>query len=335
MKPLILGISGLSLSHDERRLLASADPAGVILFARNIEDPVQVRALTDDLRRTLGRDDLAILVDQEGGRVARLGPPHWPALPAARVFGELYERAPLTGLEAARLNAAVTGAMLANAGITVACAPVIDVAADGADNIIGDRAFSSDPVHVASLGAATLRGLAEAGVVGIVKHMPGHGRAPVDSHTGLPVVEASRDALAADFHPFRQLAGAPMAMAAHVVYAAIDAGNAASVSPAVIGDVIRGDIGFAGLLVSDDIAMAALSGPLERRAAAVLAAGCDLALFCGGGLDDNARLCAAVGEITDDARRRLGAAMASVRRAETVLDSGGLLAARDALMAAA
>lgn len=305
--PAIFGLSGPALSPDERAFFRSAEPAGFILFGRNCESPAQLRVLTDDLRAVAGRDDLLILVDQEGGRVARLRTPAWPAFPAASVFASLYEKAPMTAIEAARANAAAMGALLREAGVTANLAPVLDLVHDGAHGVIADRAFGACPMQVAALGRAVLEGLASAGVLGCIKHMPGHGRAPSDSHHELPVVDASAEELQRDFAPFRRLAWAPIGMAAHILYPALDPDRPATLSPTIINETIRGDIGFAGLLLSDDIAMGALTGTAAERAVAVVAAGCDLALHCSGELAEMVSVAAALDEISDESTERLRA----------------------------
>ncbi len=333
MLPAILGLSGETLGADERAFFRAADPAGYILFARNCRTRAQLRALTDSLRDLAGRDDLPILIDQEGGRVARLGPPEWPAFPAARRFAELYERAPVTALAAARANAQAIAVTLAEAGINVDCLPLLDLAYDGAHGVIGDRALGAEPMQVAALGRAVLDGLAAGGCLGVVKHMPGHGRARADSHEELPAVDASAAELAADIAPFRALADAPLGMTAHILYPAWDAARCASLSPVVIGEVIRGRIGFDGLLMSDDIGMAALSGPLGARAAGVIAAGCDVALHCSGRIADNAEIAGALGEMGDAARERLARAMARIAEPAATPSHAELAAKRDALLA--
>ncbi|MBW7946309.1 MAG: beta-N-acetylhexosaminidase [Sphingomonadaceae bacterium] len=334
MTPLLLGLSGLTLTEDERALFRAADPAGYILFGRNIGAPEQVRALTAELRALTGRDDLPILVDQEGGRVARLGPPHWPLFPPARRFGEVFAVAPVTAIEAARINARAIAVVLAGLGISVDCLPVLDVPVPGAHDIIGDRAYAPEPGTVASLGDATLRGLREGGVVGVVKHIPGHGRAAADSHLELPVVTADRAALEADFAPFRALAAAPMAMTAHVLYEALDPTACASQSRVVVEQTIRGAIGFDGLLMADDLGMSALGGTLPEKLAGVLAAGCDLALHCSGDFAENAALCEAAPSMTAEALERLARAMAWPR-ADGETDVAALVARRDALLVSA
>jgi len=333
MLPAFLGLSGPILTDAERRLIRDADPAGFCLFARNIEDRVQLRALTDGLRTLSGRADLPILVDQEGGRVARMRPPHWPDFPAAARFAALYEKAPISAIEAARVNAIALGLILAEAGINVDAAPVLDLLYSGANAIVGDRSFGAEPMQVAALGGAMLDGLAAAGVGGVIKHMPGHGRATADSHHALPVVTASAEELAADLAPFRALGKrAPMAMTAHILFKAWDDQHPATLSPTIIADIIRGEIGFDGLLVSDDIAMEALSGPLAARAKAALAAGCDIVLHCSGDAADNAVIAAAVGSISEAATARLARAMAGTGTASPA-DFATLAAKRDALLA--
>ncbi|HEX8642432.1 MAG TPA: beta-N-acetylhexosaminidase [Allosphingosinicella sp.] len=330
----IFGLSGPALTSDERALFRSADPAGYILFGRNCIDPAQLRALTGDLRELHGRDRLLILVDQEGGRVARLQPPHWPPFPPAAAFARLYDKAPMTAIEAARANAAAMGAVLAEAGITVNCAPVLDLARDGGHAIVGDRSLGAEPMQVAALGRAVLDGLALSGVLGCIKHMPGHGRAGADSHKELPVVDADREELEEDFAPFRSLAKrAAIGMVAHIVYTALDRERAASVSPKLIADTIRGDLGFAGLLLSDDIAMDALSGPGADRARAVVAAGCDLALHCSGVLADMETVAAELSDMNAGASERLAQVVAAIAVPAPAADVAALAAKRDALLA--
>jgi len=332
MTPLFLGLSGLALTADERALFRAADPAGYILFKRNVDTPEQVRALTDELRDIAGRDALPILIDQEGGRVARLQPPHWPAFPTGAAFGRLYDVAPVSALEAARLNAQALAVMLRGLGITVDCLPLLDVPQPGAHDVIGDRAYGRDPMLVAALGGATLAGLRAGGAVGVIKHIPGHGRAGVDSHLELPVVTASREELETDFAPFRKHGDAPMAMTAHVVYTALDPVRCATLSATVI-DFIRTDLGFTGLLMSDDLGMKALGGDFGSRAADSLAAGCDIALHCSGDMAEMRAIVDAVGPIADAARARLDAAMAWPAAGEG--DVAELAAKRDALLALA
>jgi beta-N-acetylhexosaminidase len=328
--PAIFGLSGPALGDGERAFFRSADPAGYILFARNCADPGQLRALTDSLRDLAGRD-LAILIDQEGGRVARLKPPHWPLFPSASAFARLYRMAPMSAIEAARANAEAMGLLLREAGVTMNCAPVLDLRHEGAHDIVGDRSFGSDPMQVAALGRATLDGLAAAGVAGCVKHMPGHGRAGVDSHKERPVIAAGRDALEADFAPFRSLRSAPAAMVAHIVYDALHPDRPASQSPAII-DIVREEIGFAGLLLSDDIVMGALAGSPAERARGVVAAGCDLALHCSGALAEMEEIAAALPPLGEAGRERLERTLLPPP-ASSAGDWQKLAAKRDALLA--
>lgn len=335
MKPVIFGLSGEILTAGERAFFADAEPAGYILFKRNCANPAQLRALTDSLRALHGRDDLLIMIDQEGGRVARMQPPAWPAFPAAAVFDALYDVAPMSAIEAARSNAHALAAMLRAAGITVDALPLLDVRQEGASDIIGDRALGRDPMRVAALGRAVLDGLQRGGVAGVVKHMPGHGRAMVDSHEQLPTVTVDAETLEQDIAPFRSLAGAPIGMTAHIVYTAWDADRPASLSPIVIADIIRGRIGFDGLLMSDDLDMKALEGDIPARAAGVVAAGCDLALNCWARMDEMVGIVQALDDIAPVSIERLDRAMATI--ADCIDDSAPetLVARRDALLALA
>ncbi|MFL0417823.1 glycoside hydrolase family 3 N-terminal domain-containing protein [Sphingomonas sp. 179-I 2A4 NHS] len=333
MKPVIFGLSGPVLTPDERAFFAEARPAGYILFKRNVVDRAQLRALTDSLRDLEGRSDVAILVDQEGGRVARLGPPEWPAFPAGPAFDALYEKAPISAIEAARANATALGLMLSEVGITVDCLPLLDVARAETTEAITSRAYGSEPKRVAAMGRATLEGLAAGGVVGVVKHMPGHGRAIVDTHYHLPTVTASEAELEDDLAPFRALAGAPMGMTSHIIFEAWDKERPATLSPIVIEDVIRRRIGFDGLLMTDDIDMKALSGTPGEKAAGAIAAGCDLVLDCWARMPEMIEIAGRLGEIAPRSRERLDAAMASVPPAAG--DFAALIAKRDALLAVA
>jgi beta-N-acetylhexosaminidase len=332
MKPVIFGLSGETLTPDERAFFSEVQPAGYILFKRNIADRAQLRVLTDDLRALHGRDDLLIMIDQEGGRVARMQAPVWPSFPPGAVFDRLYDLAPSSAIAAARANARAIALTLAEVGITVDALPLLDVRQDGASDIMGDRTLGADPMRVAALGRATLEGLAEGGVVGIVKHMPGHGRAMVDSHLDLPVVDANLNALETDLAPFRTLNQAPIGMTAHVVYTEWDAHRPASLSPTVIGEIIRQRIGFNGLLMSDDLDMKALNGSIPELAAGVVAAGCDLALNCWGRMDDMVGIANLLPAITDKARARLDRAMASVTRGADQPPLDDLIATRDSLL---
>jgi len=331
MKPVIFGLSGPVLLPDERAFFAEVEPAGYILFRRNVETRAQVRALTDSLRALAGRDDLAILVDQEGGRVARLGPPEWPAFPAGPVFAAAYARAPMTAIQAMRANGQALGLLLSEVGITVNCAPILDVVRPDTTDAIATRAYGSEPMQVAALGRAMLEGLAAGGVVGVVKHMPGHGRALVDSHHLLPTVPDAAADLDGDFHPFRTLRHAPMGMTSHIVYDAWDS-RPATLSPVVIEQAIRGAIGFDGLLMTDDIDMKALSGTAGDKAAGAIAAGCDLVLDCWARMDEMTEIASRLGDITPEARTRLDRAMASVGTPQG--DPDEQIARRDALLAA-
>jgi beta-N-acetylhexosaminidase len=286
-KAMILGTAGLRLSPDEKAFFRAEKPWGFILFARNIEDADQVRALVMEMRGCVGRQDAPVFIDQEGGRVQRLRPPLAPNYPPAAEFGELYARDAGAGLRAAWLLARLHAFDLLRLGITADCLPVLDVPVDGAHDVIGNRAYGRDPDTVAALGRATAEGLLAGGVLPVVKHIPGHGRAAADTHLELPTVATPLDELRAhDFAPFRALADMPMAMTAHVVYSAIDPMQPATTSRAVIEDVIRGEIGFDGLLMSDDVSMQALSGDFGDRTDAIFAAGCDVVLHCNGVMDE-------------------------------------------------
>lgn len=332
MKPVIFGLAGETVSAEERALFAACDPAGYILFGRNIRDALQLRALTDTLREIAGREDLFIMIDQEGGRVARMKPPHWPEFPAAATFDALYERAPSSAIEAARCNGRALASILHDAGITADAAPVLDVRQPGASDIVGDRSFGAEPMRVAALGRATLDGLRAGGVVGIIKHMPGHGRALVDSHHALPTVAANVMDLEWDIAPFRSLKWAPVGMTAHIVYTAWDAERPASLSPKVIGGIIRDAIGFDGLLMSDDLDMKALNGPADELAEAVVAAGCDLALNCWGRMAEMAAIAARLPEISDKSWERLARAMATIANGPDDWTLNDALATRDLLL---
>ena len=281
-KAFICGCKGLSLEPHERELIARHLPWGLILFKRNIGDPAQVAALVASFREIVGRENAPVLIDQEGGRVQRMGPPHWPAYPAAARFGEM-KGTNIQKFNAALLNARIMAADLVAVGINVNCTPVLDVPAPDSHNIVGDRAYGTDPVFVAAMGRAVAEGMLAQGVLPVVKHIPGHGRAKADSHLELPRVSASRKELEkTDFDSFGLNCGAPLGMTAHVVYEAIDPDRPATTSPLVVEKIIRGHIGFRGLLMSDDLSMKALSGDFGDRARAVFAAGVDVALHCNG-----------------------------------------------------
>jgi len=314
----VYGCRGSILAPEERDFFRDVCPFGFILFARkeqpNVESPAQVRALCEALRNTVGQEDAPIFIDQEGGRVARLKPPHWHTRPAARRFGELFERRPEEGREAAYLCARLIAHDLKEIGVTVNCTPVLDVPVAGAHDIIGDRAFSSDPATVIELGRIVIDGHLDGGVLPVIKHIPGHGRAMADSHVELPKVSASLEELSShDFVTFRGLNHAPMAMTAHVIYEVIDSKRPATTSPRVVQGVIRREIGFDGLLVSDDLSMAALKGPLGARAKAALFAGCDIVLHCDGNLDEMKEIAAEAKPLSGHALRRAEAALAHYR----------------------
>lgn len=316
---LIAGCAGLELTSDEAAFFRDAEPWGFILFKRNCATPDQVRALVKALREAVGRE-APVLIDQEGGRVQRLGPPHWPTYPAAAAYGALYARDADKGLEAARLGARLIANDLTALGIDVDCLPVLDVPAAGGHDIIGDRAYGRDPKTVAAIGRAAAEGLLAGGVLPVIKHIPGHGRALVDSHKDLPRVAASREQLAeTDFAAFKPLADMPLAMTAHVVYAAIDAEHPATQSATVIAEVIRGEIGFQGALMSDDLSMHALGGDFSSRAKAVLDAGCDLVLHCNGDMDEMKAVVAGCRPLEGEALARVSAALGR-RRPPEILD---------------
>ena len=335
MQAAIYGLEGLALTDDERAFFRDSEPAGFILFRRNCDNQEQMLRLTDSLRDISGRDDVPILIDQEGGRVARMRPPQWPAFPPAERFADLYRLAPSSAIEAVRANARALGLMLRSVGVNVNALPLLDVRQEGASDIIGDRALGSEPMQVAALGRAVLDGMASAGVVGIVKHMPGHGRALVDSHKELPVVTASAQELETDLEPFERLASAPMGMTAHVVYTTWDAERPASLSPTIIRDVIRERIGFDGWLMSDDLGMEALKGDFASRAAGVVAAGCDVALHCSGIMDEMVAVASAVPPMSGKGEERLARAMATTRLELDRLDFAQEIAKRDQLLALA
>lgn len=294
----ISGCAGTSLSAEDRRFFASSNPFGLILFRRNCETPEQLQALTQSFRLAVGRKNAPVFVDQEGGRVQRLGPPsnRWRHYPAARRYGEAYRRDPLLGLRAARNIGRLMAEDLIEAGITANCAPVLDVPQPGAHEIIGSRAYADEIQTIMALARAHAAGLAAGGVLPVIKHVPGHGRARADSHLELPIVEARLAELeAVDFPPFAAMADAPMAMTAHVVYTAIDPLAPATLSKPVIQSVIRGQIGFGGLLMTDDLSMKALSGSYAEKTARALAAGCDLVLHCNGEIQEMREVAAAAG----------------------------------------
>jgi beta-N-acetylhexosaminidase len=313
-KAFICGCLGLALTSAEKSFVRDHDPWGLILFKRNVGDHAQLRALTQSFRDCVGRAEAPVLIDQEGGRVQRMGPPHWRAYPASAAIE--------AGLPAAEAEAAAYGIArliasdLAEAGITVDCAPVLDVSGPETHAAIGTRAYSERPERVAAMGRAFAAGLLAGGVLPVMKHMPGHGRARADSHFELPVVHAARAELKRDFAPFALLSDLPMAMTAHVVFTALDPGRPATISPVVVRDAMRGEIGYQGLIMSDDVSMKALGGSYEDRARAIFAAGLDLALHCNGVLDEARAVASAAPELSGDALRRAEAALAALRAPE-------------------
>ena len=335
MKPVIYGLSGLSLTADERAFFRDADPCGYILFKRNVATRDQLRALTSELRALSGRDDVPILIDQEGGRVARLGPPEWPASPAGPAFDALYDVAPMSAIEAARANAQAVGLMLAEVGINVDCWPLLDVSQPDTTPAIATRAYGHEPMRVAAMGRAIMEGLRQAGVVGVVKHMPGHGRAVVDTHYLLPTVTASEAELEIDLEPFRALNTAPMGMTSHIIFQAWDPDRPATLSPIIINDVIRDRIGFDGLLMTDDIDMKALSGTAGEKAAGALAAGCDVVLDCWARMEEMVEIASLIGDMPPVSRDRLDRAMATIAGSKPQGDIAEFIAKRDSLLALA
>ena len=335
MIPAIFGLSGLTLTDDERAFFRDSEPTGYILFGRNIENREQLRRLTDELRDIDGRANLPILIDQEGGRVARMRTPEWPLFPSGAAFDALYDRAPASAIEAARLNAMALAAMLSEVGITVDCLPLLDVRQPGASDVIGDRALGSEPMRVAALGRAILGGLQAGGVVGIVKHIPGHGRALLDTHEALPTVTAADRDLQTDLAPFAALRDAAMAMTCHVIFEAWDPDRPATLSPVVIDSVIRQRIGFHGLLMTDDLDMKALSGDVPSRAADAIAAGCDIALNCWAKMDDMVGIANALDPISTVSRARLEGAMDRISGDSDARAFATLVDQRDALLATA
>ncbi|MET0746243.1 MAG: beta-N-acetylhexosaminidase [Microvirga sp.] len=333
-RAFIAGLSGLELSPDERSFFREAQPWGFILFRRNVDSPGQVRILCDALRETTGRDDTPILVDQEGGRVQRLGPPHWPRYPSGRTYGNLHANDPIVRREIVRLGGRLLAHDLLSVGINVDCMPVLDVPVAGAHDVIGDRAYGRDPAGVAVLGRAAAEGLLAGGVLPVVKHIPGHGRAGVDSHLSLPVVTATLDELAArDFAPFRILADMPLAMTAHVVYTALDADNPATTSPRIVREIIRDGIGFDGLLMTDDLSMKALSGSFRDRAEAAIRAGCDMLLHCNGTAEEAEQVAQAAPVLEGEPLRRAVAALRRIRHEPEPFDPVDARARLDAAVA--
>ncbi|MGD9837283.1 MAG: beta-N-acetylhexosaminidase [Afipia sp.] len=331
-RAFITGVSGTALTDDERAFLRDQRPWGFILFKRNVETPDQVTRLVQELRASVGRSDAPVLIDQEGGRVQRLQPPHWPVYPPGAVFSALYDIDPAAGLEAARLSSLLIAADLADLGVTVDCLPLADVPVPGADSVIGDRAYGTTPARVAEIARAVTKGLAQGGVLPVLKHIPGHGRATADSHFRLPTVDTPAAELEeTDFAAFRPLADLPMAMTAHVVFSALDPAQPATTSATIIEQVIRGTIGFQGLLMSDDVSMNALQGSIAERSRASFKAGCDVVLHCNGKLDEMAQVAAESPELAGEALARADRALAS-RRTPQPFDRGAARAELDRLI---
>ena len=331
-RAFITGVSGPELNAAEREFIRAERPWGFILFKRNVETPTQVITLVRELRTAAGDPEAPVLIDQEGGRVQRLGPPHWPVYPAGAAFGVLYDIDPYLGLSAARLSARLIAADLIDLGVTVDCLPLADVPVPGADAVIGNRAYGTKPDKVAAIGRAVTEGLEQGGVLPVLKHIPGHGRATADTHFRLPVVDNSRAELErTDFAAFQPLADLPMAMTAHVVFSALDPAHPATTSATIVEQVIRGMIGFQGLLMSDDVSMNALAGSLAERSRAIFAAGCDMVLHCNGKFDEMRQVAAETPELSGKALERARRALAT-RRVPQAFDRLAARAELDALM---
>lgn len=331
-RAFITGVSGTALTDDERAFLRDQRPWGFILFKRNIENSDQVFRLVEEMRSAIGRPGAPVLIDQEGGRVQRLQPPQWPAYPPGVVFSALYDVDRASGLEAARLSSRLIAADLADLGITVDCLPLADVPVPGADSVIGDRAYGTTPEKVAAIARAVTDGLAQGGILPVLKHIPGHGRATADSHFRLPTVDTPAAELAkTDFAAFKPLADLPMAMTAHVVFSALDPAQPATTSATIIEQVIRGTIGFQGLLMSDDVSMNALQGSIAERTRASFAAGCDVVLHCNGKLDEMSQVAGESPELAGMASARADRALAS-RRQPQPFDRGAARAELDRLI---
>jgi beta-N-acetylhexosaminidase len=332
-KAFITGLSGLTLTDAERDFIRAERPWGFILFRRNIDTPAQVLALTSEVRKVSGAANAPILVDQEGGRVQRFRPPNWPLYPAGAAFGQLYDIDPALGLNAARLSARLIADDLTRVGVSVDCLPLADVPVPGADDVIGDRAYGEEPRKVAAIARAVTEGLQEGGVLPILKHIPGHGRATADSHLSLPVVNTPKNELESiDFAAFKPLADLPMAMTAHVVFTAYDSAHPATTSATMIERVIRGLIGFQGLLMSDDVGMNALAGSIAERTRALLAAGCDMVLHCSGELEEMRQVARETPELSGKALQRADAALASRKAPAAPFDRVAARAELDGLI---
>jgi beta-N-acetylhexosaminidase len=331
-RAFITGVSATELTAAERDFIRAERPWGFILFKRNVDSPAQVAGLVGQLREALGEAGAPVLIDQEGGRVQRLGPPHWPVYPPGAVFGSLYDREPALGLKAARLSSRLIAADLVELGITVDCLPLADVPVAGADAVIGNRAYGTGPAKVADIARAVTEGLEQGGVLPVLKHIPGHGRATADSHFRLPTVDTSRQELErTDFAAFIPLADLPMAMTAHVVFSALDPAQPATTSATIVEQVIRRGIGFQGLLMSDDVSMNALAGSIAERTRAIVAAGCDMVLHCNGKLDEMREVARQTPVWSGNALERANKALAS-RRAPLPVDREAARAELDALV---
>jgi beta-N-acetylhexosaminidase len=329
LKAFISGCAGRALSDVERRFFAAERPCGLILFARNCDTPEQIRSLVESFKDSVESDESLVLIDQEGGRVQRLRAPLWRTMPAARCYGRLYETDPEAAKRGAFASARLIAQELRDLGVTVNTLPVLDVPQQGAHEIIGDRAFSADPEVVIALGRAVMQGCLAGGVLPVIKHVPGHGRAKADSHLSLPKIDVPESELeATDFRPFRALRDAPLAMTAHVLLPAFDDRRPASTSPVIMGEVIRNRIGLIGLVMSDDLGMKALRGPFAERAHVVIEAGCDVALHCGGALAEMVEVAGAVPLLEGLAAERFSAARAKLREPQPfdVADSLALVA---------
>jgi beta-N-acetylhexosaminidase len=331
-RAFIAGVSGLTLTAEERDFMRAERPWGFIIFKRNIDSHNQVLALLKELRGSIDDPDAPVLIDQEGGRVQRFGPPHWPAYPPGAVFGTLYDMDRKLGLRAAQLSARLIAADLIDVGVTVDCLPLADVPIAGADAVIGNRAYGTEPGKVAAIARAVTEGLEQGGVLPVLKHIPGHGRATADTHFRLPVVDTPRAELErTDFAAFQPLADLPMAMTAHVVFSALDPAQSATTSATIIQQVIRGSIGFQGLLMSDDVSMNALAGSIAERTRAIVSAGCDMVLHCNGKLDEMREVARETPELSGEALERAKRALAS-RKAPQPLDRVAARAELDELV---
>src|SRR5450631_4276567 len=331
-RAFITGVSGLALTAAERAFIRSERPWGLIIFKRNIETRDQVANLIREFRSDVGESGAPVLIDQEGGRVQRFGPPNWPAYPAGAVFGALYDLDPALGRRAAWLSASLMAADLIETGVTVDCLPLADVPVAGADAVIGNRAYGTEPEKVAAIARAVTEGLEQGGILPVLKHIPGHGRATADTHFRLPEVDTPKAELErTDFAAFQPLADLPMAMTAHVVFSALDPAQPATTSATIIRQVIRGVIGFQGLLMSDDVSMNALAGSIAERTRAIIAAGCDMVLHCNGKLDEMREVARETPELSGEALERAGRALAS-RRAPQAFDRLAARAELDALI---